>query len=395
MSSSAINVGVVGMGPRSQSWLGQLRDNPLSRVVAFCDRRSPLLETRAAQFAEIEAARYTDFEKFLAHSGLDAVVVLTNPMTQTDLAVQAMESGKHVTTEVPACNTIEDCWRLVLAQERSGVVYQLGEQVRYWGFVQAWRKMVAEGQLGKVFLMEGEYIHFLPGYFYQEEATGKYVPELAAGQPGIVKSWRHHMHPIFYLPHTLSPLLSIIDDRVTEVTAMGTRPRSYYLENVEQSDLEVALMKTAKDTLMRVAAGFTAPAGPRGETSCHWYHVRGSQGAVEWKRAGWDKPKLWLADGQMPDWSAMSWSPEIVGASHEARASGHGGADYYAVNSWLEAIRDNATPPLDVYKSVETAAPAAAAILSIERGSAPIKVPDFRPNENRTSGEEPETRLFM
>jgi hypothetical protein len=54
---------------------------------------------------------------------------------------------------------------------------------------------------------------------------------------------------------------------------------------------------------MRVMVSFSAPAGDRGETSHHWYQVRGTQGAVEWKRAAWDKPKLWLANNQMTDWS--------------------------------------------------------------------------------------------
>jgi hypothetical protein len=103
---------------------------------------------------------------------------------------------------------------------------------------------------------------------------------------------------------------------------------------------------------------------------------------------------MWLADHQMGDWAAMPWSTDIIDASAEAKASGHGGADYYAVVTWLNAIRDNTTPPLDVYKSIETAAPAAAAIESIKRGTQLVKVPDFRPNAQRAKGAEPATRTF-
>lgn len=394
--SDIVRLGVVGMGPRGQSWLWLLKEFPQCRVVALCDNRGPLLDQALAAHADSDVKGYRDYSEMLNHPGLDAVVINTDATTQADLAVQAMEAGKHVTTEVPACNTLDDCWKLVLAVERSGRIYQLAEQTRYWGFIQAWKKIVAAGQLGKILYVEGEYVgHYGTNYYFQDNETGQtFSAEEALNNPRAAKTWRHKMNVITYLPHTLSPLLSVLDDRVVEVTAMGTRPQSYSFENIEQSDVEVALMKTEKDTILRVMAGFTSPVGKRGETTHHFYQVRGTKGAVEWKRAGWDKPKMWLADHQMGDWAAMPWSTDIIDAPPEAKASGHGGADYYAVSTWLDAIQNNTTPPLDVYKSIETAAPAAAAIESINRGTQLVKVPDFRPNAKRAAGTEPATRTF-
>jgi predicted dehydrogenase len=393
-----INIGVIGLGPRSRSWLHLLESFTNCRVVALCDRREAVLKVTIAQRTDKDIKAYSDYTSLLDHPGLDAVVILSDPTTQTDIAVQAMEAGKHVTTEVPACYTLEDCWRLVLAVERTGRIYQLAEQTRYWGFIQAWKKIVANGGLGKMLYAEGEYLHgllYTTHPYFQDPQTGKgFLPEESVNNSRAVKTWRHEAHPIGYLPHTLSPLLSVLDDRVIEVTAMSTRPRSYFEENFEQSDVEVALMKTAKDVVLRVMVSFVPPSAPRGETQCHWYQVRGTQGALESKRSGWDKHKMWLADNQMADWSAMSWSTEVVDAPPEARLSGHGGIDYYAVATWIDAIERNVTPPLDVYKSIETAAPAAAAIESLERGSGLIKVPDFRPGPRRAAGEEPATRNF-
>ena len=394
--SDIINVGVVGLGPRGASWLPLFKTFPQCRVVAVCDTFAPVLERVLAANADADIKGYRDYTAMLEHPGLDAVLITTDPTTQVDLAVQAMEAGKHVTTEVPACNTLEDCWKLVLAVERTGCVYQLAEQVRYAGFIQAWKKLVAEGQLGKILYVEGEYVGFYGTHIYfQDKETGQYyTSEEALNNPRAAKSWRHTMNIITYLPHTLSPLLNVLDDRVVEVTAMGTRPRSYSFENIEQSDVEVALMKTEKDTILRVMVGFASPVGKRGETVHHFYQVRGTKGAVEWKRAGWDKAKMWLADHQMSDWAAMPWTLELTDAPLEAKASGHGGMDYYAAATWLDAIRNHTTPPLDVYKSVETAAPAAAAIESIKRGSQLVKVPDFRPGPRRAAGAEPVTRGF-
>ena len=85
--------------------------------------------------------------------------------------------GKHVNMEVPAAHTMEDCWRIVTAAERTGRVYQLAEQTRYWGFVDAWRDLVAEGRLGRVTYCEGQYIgYYGTRQFFQDYKTRPAVP---------------------------------------------------------------------------------------------------------------------------------------------------------------------------------------------------------------------------
>jgi hypothetical protein len=56
---------------------------------------------------------------------------------------------------------------------------------------------------------------------------------------------------------------------------------------------------------------------------------------------------------------------------------------------FIESIVENTTPPLDVYKAVEAAAPAILAAQSIDEGSACLEVGDFRPGKNRAKGQEP------
>ena len=73
------------------------------------------------------------------------------------------------------------------------------------------------------------------------------------------------MPPIHYLPHELSPMLKVLDDRVVEVTAMSTTAPSRAHPEIGQPDIQVALMKTAKGALLRLATGFTQPVShPRG-----------------------------------------------------------------------------------------------------------------------------------
>ena len=387
-----IKVGLVGLGPRGRfCWSRNLRRMKGYRLVALCERVKPLLDQALEDCEEPRPAAFADFDEMLDKARPDAVGITTGADTQADLVVKCLDAGIHVMTDVPACATIEQCWNMVLAAERSKAKYQLAEQTRYWGFIQAWRRLVEDGTLGKIHYAEGEYIGWYgTDFLFRDEATGaRYPYEEAIGNPAITPTWRNGIHPIWYLPHELSPLLYVLDDRVTKVSCMGTPRQAYNYPELKQSDIEAALMYTEKDTVMRLVCGFTTPVGGKGEIHHHWFQLFGSKGQVEWKRAGWDKCKMWLADGQMKDWAAMPWGPERLDAPAEARGSGHGDADYYPFASFRDAILNDTTPPMDIYKAIETAAPAILAGLSAEKGGELIHVPDFRPNPSRKPGERP------
>jgi predicted dehydrogenase len=384
-----IRMAVVGLGERGTgAWLTLLQRLAGYRITAICDPIVALHARAIARLHRPQAVRvYHRYEDVLADRDVDAVALTVRCREQGALAAQALEAGKHVHAEVPAAHTIEDCWRIVLAVERTGLVYQLAEQTRYWGFVEAWRDLVAHGRLGHVALGEGQYFHYRPGAKFQDPQTGRfYAPHELASHPAARPTWSNLMPPIHYLPHELSPLLEVLDDRVVEVVAMGTRGPSYAHPEIAQPDMQVALMKTEKDAILRLAASF---AQPHPHLNYHWYQVVGTRGRVEWKRAARDLPKLWLADTQMHDLANVDWRYERPDAPGEARGSGHGDADYYVQVAFRDAVLGHRPPPFDVYRAMDTAAPAILAAESITRGSVLLPVPDFRPSAGRPAGRPP------
>jgi predicted dehydrogenase len=384
-----IRMAVVGLGYRGLGWLQLLQRIPGHRVVAVCDPIAALHERALAVLADRSGvAVYRELGEVLADEQVDAVGLTVRCREQGALAAQALEAGKHVHAEVPAAHTMEDCWRIVTAAERTGKIYQLAEQTRYWGFVEAWRDLVARGDLGHVTFCEGQYFgYYGTRSFFQNPSTGEFaaVEELAA-RPGARPTWLHRMPPIHYLPHELSPMLKVLDDRVTEVTAMSTGSPSRAHPEIAQPDLQVALMKTEKDAILRMAAGFTQPLPHHGH---HWYQVIGTRGRVEWKRSDRDHPKLWLAGAQMHGFAEVDWRHERADASPEARGSGHGDADYYVHAAFRDAVLGVRPLEFDVYRAIDTAAPAILAAESIAQGTTLLRVPDFRPGPHRPPGQMP------
>jgi predicted dehydrogenase len=383
-----IRIGLAGLGHRGLYMLLLLQRIKGFRVVALCDSLA-VLEPRARKSLRGDdgVRFYTDYETFLADPGMDAVMLAVRCKEQGAMAAMALEAGKHVNSEVPAAHSIEDCWRIVLAQERTELVYQLAEQLRYAGFVQAWHKLVAEGTLGTITYAEGQYFHYYVKKTFRDPSTGEFhLPHELAAHPDTVRMWFDAMPPIHYLVHDLSPLLKVLDDRVVEVVAMSTDSPSAAHPELASPDMQVALMKTAKGALLRMAVSFSQP---HPDEEAHWLQIIGTKGSVEWKRSAHDRPKLWLANSGNPDKTDMDWTMERPNDPPEARETHHGGLDYHTHVAFRDAVLGIRPLEFDVYKAMDVAAPSILAAESIAQGSKRLRVPDFRPNAWRPRGAQP------
>jgi predicted dehydrogenase len=378
-----VRLGVVGCGKRGIHVGALFRDHPSCSVVALADRFPARAESAARELGLPAARIYTDFDALLREAPVDALFFACPPTEQVDLACQAMEAGRHVCTEVVAAFSIEECWRLVRTVEKTGCKYQLMEQTRYWGFVDAWRRMHERGEFGHICFAQGEYIHYEKGWnYWVDTRTGEFVREIARPRDRQVEpTWRRKIlaDPIYYLPHTLSPLLKILDDRVVRVSCMGTRKGSYTYADGELpwSDIQYSLMHTGRDTVLAVGAGFSLPYPMRGETGGHWYELRGTKAAVESPRSPSGAFRLWRPG--MADYEKVDLSTIPVGADEEQARTGHGGADFKPVDTFIRAILEDRTPPVDVYLAAEITAPAVVAAESARLQGATLEVPDFRP----------------
>lgn len=399
-----IKVGVVGLGGRSVAWIQNYLQCPACRITALCDKLDALVQEKNRLVSDrdknAKVTCYTDYEKMLREADMDAVSLVVAPEYNADLICLALAAGKHVICEVPLCFSIEECRRIVLAVEKSGgLKFQLGEQARFKAFAQAWRTMAQSGALGKILYAQGQYLHGMgPDRFWHDSETGERITWEQAQKVKSHKSrfW-NLMHPIRYMPHELSPLLFALDDRVTKVTGVATRTQSYRYEWFPRSDMEIALMHTEKDTIIRLMAGFTTETLVGSE---HQYRMVGSEGWVDCQpnaKSG-SGGLIWLANGHMSEAANIKWAYNTpwdvpmaarelgVPFSPQAMSSGHGGMDYWPIATFAQAILDDKPVAMDVYRAVETAAPAILAGECMEKGYAWMDVPDFRPGKHQKSG---------
>jgi predicted dehydrogenase len=223
--------------------------------------------------------------------------------------------------------------------------------------------------------------------YFLDPATGERMTiEEAEKHPNPLKSRLWAMrHPILYLPHELSPLLRVLNDRVVSVTCLGTKGPSYRHDFFPNPDFETALMRTEKDAVLRLSASFTLPNIRRRQMGYHWHRVIGTKGCVETHRSDADQMK-WLHDLETGQPEEIWWDHDAEKVAPEILATGHDGTDYYPLRKFVDSVLEDKPSEMDVYCAAESAAPAILAAQSAERNGMMLEVPNFRrsPGEIRT-----------
>ncbi len=125
-----VSFGVIGLGQQGREIVSQLSKLPNAPVVALCDHyRSSL---RRASESAPKAEQYEDAQALLANPAVQAVVIATPTYQHKDLALAALQAGKHVYLETPLAHTLDDTRAIALAAKElpAQQIFQSGLQFR-------------------------------------------------------------------------------------------------------------------------------------------------------------------------------------------------------------------------------------------------------------------------
>ena len=122
-----IQVALIGAGGMGTGDAQTAKTVPGVKIIAACDLFDPRLEEAKKNFAtDIFVTR--DYKEILARKDIDAVIIGTPDHWHKEIAVDALNSGKHVYCEKPMVQQINEGQAVVDAQKKSGKVLQVGSQ---------------------------------------------------------------------------------------------------------------------------------------------------------------------------------------------------------------------------------------------------------------------------
>lgn len=147
--------------------------NPHCEVVALGSRTEESVRKKQAEFG-IETTIYTDFESLLQDDRIDIVSICTPNYLHASETIAAARAGKHVFVEKPVAITPDELHEAVRVVDETGVKTMVGFVLRFHPLFRLQRKLVAEGELGKVFLLNVDYWYGRErlGWMKEKEKTG-------------------------------------------------------------------------------------------------------------------------------------------------------------------------------------------------------------------------------
>jgi predicted dehydrogenase len=165
-NGASLGVGMVGysfMGAaHSQAWRTAPRffDLPLAPRMRVLGGRNAESVTAAASRLGWESTE-TSWEALVARDDVDLVDVCTPGDTHAEIAIAALEAGKHVLCEKPLANSVAEAEKMVAAAEAAasrGVVAMVGFTYRRVPAIQLARQLVADGRVGTVRHVRAQYL---------------------------------------------------------------------------------------------------------------------------------------------------------------------------------------------------------------------------------------------
>jgi predicted dehydrogenase len=385
-----IRVGVLGTGSRGVDMMRISMRLPGVRIAAVCDT-SEQNATRAQQIVEdatgqrpVPFTRGAEDYKRMLDSDIDAVLVMTPQNQHAAQSIYAMNAGKHVGSETPAAYTLDECWALVEAKEKTGRRFMLLENYPYARSRMMILNMAHTGVFGEVTYGEGSYIHDTRNLAYEKDGALSWRGEIARKYRGDV-----------YPTHGMGPVSLWMGvnrgDRYVTLVSMDTGTKglqSYAREHFgkdhpaakpgffQKGDTTITMLRTANEKLVvvRYESGSTRP-------GMGWESLNGTKGAYDGSPGGesvylegrspghrWEPLDKYRAEFEHPFWKKDG---EI------ANKTGHGGGDYFVMREFFRAVAEDREPPIDVYDGVTWSCVLPLSGQSIRETNKSIAFPDF------------------
>ncbi|MFC8040679.1 Gfo/Idh/MocA family protein [Paenarthrobacter sp. NPDC057355] len=160
----------LGVAAIGYAFMGKAHSNAWRNVASFFDvpafeqrvlvgRDASAVAEAAAKYGWAESA--TDWRSVIARDDIDIVDICAPGWMHAEIAIAALEAGKHVLVEKPLANTLEEAELMVTAAasaREQGVQSMVGFNYRRVPALALARELIAEGRLGTVRHVRAAYL---------------------------------------------------------------------------------------------------------------------------------------------------------------------------------------------------------------------------------------------
>lgn len=147
-----LKIGVVGAGAMGSNHLRVVRDigEERARLVGVAESHEATLARAVDRY---NVPGYADYRRMIEEARPDLVVVVVPTHLHHEVASFALDAGVNVLVEKPIASTIAEGEALIALARARGVKLAVGHVERFNPAVLALKKLLTEGDLGKIFYL--------------------------------------------------------------------------------------------------------------------------------------------------------------------------------------------------------------------------------------------------
>jgi len=152
-ANETMRIGLIGSGSRGVGVARLMQEIPNIELISCCDVIPFRLKDGLKAAAE-GATGHDDYRKILDNKDVDAVIIATPYALHADMALDAVDAGKHVYCEKTMVHDVDKARELVEKVENSDKIFQVGHQYHSSRLYSHIAEMVRSGYLGDITAIE-------------------------------------------------------------------------------------------------------------------------------------------------------------------------------------------------------------------------------------------------
>jgi len=163
-----IRFALVGCGRIAERHIEALEQHAQhAELIAVCDVDEQTVQRVAAQTG---TEGFTGYDRLLAESDADCVILCTPSGLHARQAIEAAEAGRHVVTEKPMATRWKDGIAMVEACDKRGVRLFVVKQNRRNPTVQLVKRAIDQGRFGRIYVVNMSVLWTRPQAYYESAA---------------------------------------------------------------------------------------------------------------------------------------------------------------------------------------------------------------------------------
>jgi predicted dehydrogenase len=217
MSTTPVKVGIVGLGRWAKVLTRACAQSGKIKIVAGYSRSE---ETRAAFHQELGVPPVGDLKEMLTNPELKGIILTVPNEQHFPLAEQVARAKKHVYTEKPIAQTLDDGLRIAALEKQHGVTVTVGHSARLMAGIRIIKDRIDAGELGRVAFMEANFsneraLELTPQTWrwYKDRAPGGPLSQLAIHQFDVLHLLGGEITEVSSMASKLSPVGAEVDDQ--------------------------------------------------------------------------------------------------------------------------------------------------------------------------------------